>query len=270
MGERGVLVGKGSFRVDREAALKKLAAFQLADAELLVPWVRLAVCRGAKRLSVGFSGGRVAVSFDGPPLPAAVVKDPLSALLAAEARRPELLYLAAGMLGLERAAEKPSLSSGADGTVVSAVIVRDEPLLRARRALPEALAFCPLEVLLDGVRVIQPSLDGLEWAQGAVRFAAAPSADPWQKESRVRLCVHGAAAQAVARDTPRGRGARRLPRPRRWAREGRRGARRRRPGRSAGGRPARAGTPGGPGPAQGGAAPRRPARRQGFPARLGG
>lgn len=202
MAEDGVLVGKGTFRVDRGAALRKLAAFQLEDESLLVPWVRLAVCSGALRLRVDSGPGRVAIRFDGRPLPAPAVKDPFSALLAAEGRRPELVYLAAGMMGLERFSEKPRLVSGPRGTSVSAAVTRWEALEAARRALPEILCSFPLEVFFEGAKVAQGSIGGLQWRDGAASFSAVPAADPWRRESLIRLVVHGVQAQALSYDTP--------------------------------------------------------------------
>ncbi|MBI5596860.1 MAG: hypothetical protein HY928_12275 [Elusimicrobia bacterium] len=202
MEEDGVLVGTGSFRVDREAALKKLAAFQLDDQELLTPWVRLAVARGASRFLVDTRNHRVTLGFDGRPLPPAAVKDPLGPLLGATQRRPEDVYLAAGYLGFSKAAEALELVSDADGTRLYGVAGREAALRKAVRALPGRLQWCPLSLRVDGEPVELGRPAGLQWTEKGTDFCVAASDTPWDEASRLRLCVHGVSAQTLERDTP--------------------------------------------------------------------
>ncbi|MBI4349465.1 MAG: hypothetical protein HY553_21700 [Elusimicrobia bacterium] len=63
---KGEWAGSGSFKIDREAALRKLERFQLADAGAFPEWwVRCAIASGASEVRVELEGGRVAVRFKG-------------------------------------------------------------------------------------------------------------------------------------------------------------------------------------------------------------
>ena len=202
MEEQGVLVERGHFRVDRRAAAEKLAAFQLDDRDLLTPWVRLAVAQGASRLSVDTRGRTVSVEFDGRPLAPDAVSDPVGPLLVAEERRCEDAYLAAGYLGLSKAAEALELSSGPEGTRVHGAITREAALRRAVRGLPERLQWCPLSLKVDGIPVPLPRPAGSQWSEKTADFCVSGSETPWEQASRIRLCVHGVSAQTLERRTP--------------------------------------------------------------------
>ncbi|MFA5137756.1 MAG: hypothetical protein WC728_00890 [Elusimicrobiota bacterium] len=79
-----VLVGTGSFRIDRKQALSKLMRFQLPDPGMyLLLLVRCAVASGAAYVRVeGTEGNGVRVRFNGRPFDAAAVSNPYASLFA--------------------------------------------------------------------------------------------------------------------------------------------------------------------------------------------
>ncbi|MBI4348968.1 MAG: hypothetical protein HY553_19175 [Elusimicrobia bacterium] len=84
--DRPTLVDSGSFRVDTEKALEKLSRFRSADpAEFILGFFRCAVAAGATRFEIQGAGGvshRLSLRFDGNPVEAAALSDPLSSMLA--------------------------------------------------------------------------------------------------------------------------------------------------------------------------------------------
>ncbi|MDE2292175.1 MAG: hypothetical protein KGL53_08840, partial [Elusimicrobia bacterium] len=123
--EEGVLVSRGSFRVDREAALKKLAAFQLPIEELLVPWARCAEAAGARRLDVALNPFRLRVLMDGTPFAPEDLADPYYSLFSEEDAPRAVSYLAEALLAVSRLGPKRLRAASGDGKTWSAFEGRD-------------------------------------------------------------------------------------------------------------------------------------------------
>lgn len=95
-------VESGSFRVDREKALTKLAKYQLADPwDFAAAWARLAVESGAQKAEVSNEEGASLLRFDGRTLPGGLLLDPVSALFNEDPDGRGRL-LAVGLLALQK------------------------------------------------------------------------------------------------------------------------------------------------------------------------
>lgn len=101
--EKGVRVASGSFRVSREEALRKLKRFQLKDpARFLLSWVRVASVCEATEVRVEASGAELSFRFDGRPLPAQLLEDPLGGLFGDASEEEAARHFGAGYLGAWR------------------------------------------------------------------------------------------------------------------------------------------------------------------------
>ncbi|HBL15540.1 MAG: hypothetical protein A2X36_09790 [Elusimicrobia bacterium GWA2_69_24] len=225
MEEEGTHVEGGGFRIDRDIALAKLASFQLEDEDLLVPWIRLAVERGAHELRFDRRGADLEIRCDGSALPEDAVRDPFSKYLGSEERPPLVVYLAAGLLGLSRLGGCLRVESG-DGRRTAAAGGRTAAEYGRREAAPRrgtlilvggpdprklarALAgiaarrmWCPTRVLVEGRPLPAKDGDWVSWREEGREFRMRPAPDPWGDASSLRLWIHGAAAQTLACDTP--------------------------------------------------------------------
>ncbi len=227
-----VLVGTGSFKVDRSRALEKLMKFQLPDPHLFVlPLVRCAAASGAKRIAFKLRGianpaGRMNISFDGEPFSERDLRDPFSCLLekrsADTARHRDL---AVGLLSAWRL--DPHYVSVASGRGPGRREVRmrsldaqemviseedcEETLInvpvglwgasgdKIRTALARHCLACPLEIIIDGESlplVPGPHSLSMSFETGGVRGWIAVPADPSQ-DSVFQGCRHGVLAGPV-------------------------------------------------------------------------
>lgn len=101
--EKGVRVASGTFRVSREEALRKLKQFQLKDpARFLLSWVRVASVCEATNVAVLSAGDGISFRFDGRPLPARLLEDPLGGLFGDAAEEEAARHFGAGYLGAWR------------------------------------------------------------------------------------------------------------------------------------------------------------------------
>lgn len=97
----GVLVGSGTFVVDKQRALDKLMRFQLPDPEnCLLPMIRCAHCVKASEISVSeLQEGGLELRFDGEPLERERLAEPYSALFEPRsAANAAARHLATGLL----------------------------------------------------------------------------------------------------------------------------------------------------------------------------
>ncbi|MBI4349470.1 MAG: hypothetical protein HY553_21725 [Elusimicrobia bacterium] len=137
-------VRSGTFRVDRKEALRKLAAYRLADpAAFVLSWVRAGAESDATWIHVALDLKRIAVRFDGKAWASADLEDPYSAFFdeaaASPARHLVLGALAAFRLGARRAA----VSSWGRGMALGPETV--EPL-----EVPAGRTETALEAVWDG------------------------------------------------------------------------------------------------------------------------
>lgn len=177
----GVWVGGGSFKVDREKALEKLAAFGLrGEHRFLETWVRAAVANEATRVDVRVESDGLTMEFDGRGFTAEQLKDPYGVLFEKEKERSEARrYLAVGILSLLPAkpgaidlvygppgkrlrttvsridGERTTPAEDGDrGTKIRVVSLTAAHHLReAARGLPALTAMCPARIFVDGVEV---------------------------------------------------------------------------------------------------------------------
>ena len=229
--EEGVLVERGSLRVDRKAALEKLAAFQLSDADLLTPWVRCAEAVGASRLELSVSRVKLRVLMDGVPFKPADLSDPYYALFSEEEVPRQVPYLAAGLLSLSRLVPKRLRLSSGDGKECRTFQGAEPGSLKE---VPAGLPVCGTALEADfglpGREVLEAAVDGLrgrvlmgkthvfvngtrfgpEAPRGApyvlagLRSQVAPSRRPERDKSPVRLVLDGVAAQTLEHPCPWG------------------------------------------------------------------
>ncbi|MBI5596859.1 MAG: hypothetical protein HY928_12270 [Elusimicrobia bacterium] len=229
--DEGVLVGTGSFRVDREAALKKLAAFQLSREDLLVPWVRCAEAVGATRLELSVSPRGLRVLMDGTPFSLKDLADPYYALFDGVQAPPGVAHLAVGLLGLSRLAPKSLRAASGDGVEVRAVQGKDarelrevppglpvhgtsieadfpgvgrQELLAGAAGLEGRLAMGRVLVVVNGDKKGPERPRGAPYRLASLRTLVAPSRDPGRGSSRVRMSVAGVTAQTYQCSTPWG------------------------------------------------------------------
>lgn len=227
----GVLVGSGSFRVDRDAALKKLSSFQVSDTDLLTPWVRCAEAVGAARLELSVDRLKVRVLMDGTPFAGLDLSDPYYALFSGEEAPKAVTYLAAGLLSLSRLAPKRlRLSSGdgkewrtfqgkdarsltefATGLPVSGTALEADFGLPGREALEAAVDGLRGRVMMgkalvfvNGARFGPEAPRGAAYVLAGLRSQVAPSRQPERDKSPVRLVIDGVAAQTLEHPGPWG------------------------------------------------------------------
>lgn len=218
-----VFVESGTFRVDPVRAIEVLRTHQLPDPrDFLLPWIRCAVISGPQLIRLYKVPGGLAMRFDGAPLPASVLQDPLSALFGEHSDSDPGLHLAVGILaalrlepafvsltsgeGAERRNLVVSRSGGVvpehgpepgTGTVLAVGWGWLLPRSRGRAALERAktridLANCSFRVYDDLVESHRrlakndPVLSG--WAE------ALP---PWRREGCIRLYKFGALVEEV-------------------------------------------------------------------------
>lgn len=95
-------VGGGSFKVDREKALEKLAAYGLQDKDrFLQTWIRAAVANEATRIEIHSSKESLEIEFDGRGFTYDDLRDPYSVLFEGQKEGTEdRRYLAIGILTL--------------------------------------------------------------------------------------------------------------------------------------------------------------------------
>lgn len=86
--EQGVLVGGGSFRVDRERALELLGRYRSPEAGPVMFLARAASASGASRVHVSWRGSELEVAFDGLPFTEEELSDPYAALFEGASRAP--------------------------------------------------------------------------------------------------------------------------------------------------------------------------------------
>lgn len=84
--DEGVLVGGGSFKVDRVRALELMGRYRSPDAGPVMFLARAASACGASRFSVCRRGAALEVSFDGTPFSHAELADPYGALFEGSSR----------------------------------------------------------------------------------------------------------------------------------------------------------------------------------------
>lgn len=95
--EEGVLVGGGTFKVDRQRALELLSRYRSPEAGPVMFLARAASACGATMLRVSQEGGALEVSFDGEPFTRAELSDPYAALFG-ESTRQAARFLAQAVL----------------------------------------------------------------------------------------------------------------------------------------------------------------------------
>ncbi|MBI3297159.1 MAG: hypothetical protein HYZ75_03280 [Elusimicrobia bacterium] len=221
-----VLKGSGSFRVDRERALEKLALFAMERGEYFLQALgRVAVASGAKTLHVMRHKG-LEVRFDGEPFGAEELKDPYAALFAERTKprnrhlavglltclrtRPTLISLESGEGGARRRLELRSLSAE---TVGPATTPGGDTILRVKwpfwkswsngsaaiKAAEPVMALVPPGFFIEGRAALPPFPQGPERREfaadgrrGRVTLPENPTAG-----SVVTFCVDGVAVQTV-------------------------------------------------------------------------
>ncbi|MBI2363263.1 MAG: hypothetical protein HYV15_07775 [Elusimicrobia bacterium] len=189
MSERGEFKEAGSFRVDRERALEKLALFAMPRGEMfLLPLLRCAVAAGAKALALGKKARGLELRFDGEPFARAALADPYGALLNEDGAR-AARHLAVGLLTAFRT--RPSrivVESGADAERLRlcALSVREEALEPAPRGTHDTL-----------IRVEWPLWRG--WKAARAALAAARGAAPLVPRG---FYIEGASLKPAAPDWP--------------------------------------------------------------------
>ena len=113
MTDPGLLVGSGTFRVDRERALEKLKAFQLPDPDMfLLPWIRCAVASGATTLVLDLDSSKI--RFNGRRFTREELADPYGCLFEEAApERARNRHLAYALLAtLSRGCPSITLTTG--------------------------------------------------------------------------------------------------------------------------------------------------------------
>lgn len=106
-----VKVRSGTFRVDRKEALRKLAAYRLADpAAFVLSGVRAGVASKATWIHVALDLKRVAVRFDGRPWPSSDLEDPYTAFFDESAASPAR-HMVLGALAAFRLEAKRTVAS---------------------------------------------------------------------------------------------------------------------------------------------------------------
>lgn len=226
MSDDAVFKGAGSFRVDRQRALQKLALFSMArDEDFILALVRAAVAGGAKKLHL-LKGGGLELRFSGEPFTADELKDPYAALFS-DGTTPRLRHLAVGLLtclrtnpkliviesgrtGARRRLEVRSLhgevlseiSTKGGDTIIAVRWPFGAGWTRYRAAVKRAraaLAFVPEGFLIEGEQALPPPKPGPAWhlfTSGPLRgrvtlpTLGAPG-------STVTFCVDGVAVQTV-------------------------------------------------------------------------
>lgn len=111
--EEGELVGSGGFRVAGQRALEVLRSAQLGKTfwrPLL--WLRAAAALGAKRMAVTTGVRSVTFSFDGRPLPRALISDPLALFTGDDGTPTEARWLAYALVHTLEPDLTVTLSSG--------------------------------------------------------------------------------------------------------------------------------------------------------------
>lgn len=84
--DHGVLVGGGSFKVDRVRALELMGRYRSADAGPVMFLARAAAASEANRFNVAWKGAVLEASFDGTPFSHAELADPYGALFEGSSR----------------------------------------------------------------------------------------------------------------------------------------------------------------------------------------
>lgn len=103
IGEEGVKVGSGGFRISREEALRKLQKFQLKyPVAFGLAWVRAACASGASRIDVEAGESSMSFRFDGRPLAPELFNDPVAGLLGSEGTDEAARHFGIGYLGAWR------------------------------------------------------------------------------------------------------------------------------------------------------------------------
>lgn len=115
-------VRSGAFLVDRERGLELLRRYQLPDpSDFLLPWLRLAVASGARRVELRPLLWGLKLRFDGAPIPEKRLRSPHDCLFSdACGEGGRYAHLLAGLLGaLRQRPRQVRIRSGAgDGRVL--------------------------------------------------------------------------------------------------------------------------------------------------------
>lgn len=226
----GVLVGTGSFLVDRGEALDKLMRFQLPEpAGFGLLLLRAAHASGASWFSAAANGSVLRLSFDGRPLTRDELSDPYRCLF--EKRTPEMernrLLAAAALSALRLQPSEFTVSSGRDGAraLLHVRSIEREELgaadngedtdVRMRlpssgqaqdvlRLLKQGSALSAVQVIMDGETLPGWREGGTErchFERGGVRGWIAVPREPI-KESALELHSHGALVERLALKLP--------------------------------------------------------------------
>lgn len=134
--DEGVLVGGGSFKVDRARALELMGRYRSADAGPVMFLARAAAAGGASYLIVSWNGPVLEISFDGKPFSRAELADPYAAFFEGASRPPARFMAQALLHAFRPGLLELSVSSGsseasstlkASGTASEAVEQDTEP-----------------------------------------------------------------------------------------------------------------------------------------------
>lgn len=226
--DEGVLAERGFLRVDREKALEKLSQYSLPSPELfLLPWARAAAANGAGHFAV-IGSADLQVTFTGPPLSRADLRDPYATLFAG-GQDPRMRHVALGLLAVlptnpsevviesgprERRlrlrvknVREEALEDAPPGeawTVVNMRWARPDPLRArsAKAALAEAMVMAPPCYTVDGSSFApKPDASGawevFEREGTRVLLRALPST---RDSSRLTLCSWGVAVETAGED----------------------------------------------------------------------
>ncbi|MBI4349464.1 MAG: hypothetical protein HY553_21695 [Elusimicrobia bacterium] len=196
----GEWVASGSFKIDRAAALEKLARYQSLDpTRFLLSWIRAAVAAGARSVTVERADRTLVFEAAGGRFSRdefAEVYDPLLAPVEGPARA-KRFHLALGFLALERMEPEeveiePANGRGAVGG--ARIVVRARPSSRGGRLFralewPETeCAGCPIPITLPGMEVPRLAASRGDWLEYRHRSVRA-----WVRPALTRLQGHRAA-----------------------------------------------------------------------------
>lgn len=113
MEDDGVLVGSGSFKLDKARALELLRDYQAPEPGMhLHAWMRCAAAAGATRVSLKVSRGELALQFDGRAFTKDELSDPYSPLFIEGRPDERRRELALGLLTALRAGGRVVIDSG--------------------------------------------------------------------------------------------------------------------------------------------------------------
>ena len=141
-----VLVGSGTFTIDRRLALEKLKDFQLPDARLFfLSWIRAAVAGGATMIHIRERQSGYELAFDGLPFGPEELRDPYACLFEMwDPRTARNRYLAIGLLSILRLKPKGvTIGSKSNKRSVEVAIdsLEKEPKFNAQSPLMSSTRF---------------------------------------------------------------------------------------------------------------------------------